>query len=55
MDHQYKPAAEMTEAEAKQYCEEVAQKMGIWEQEELQMALEEGNTYRQIAFQWQNS
>ena len=50
----YKSAVDMTEEEAKAYCEEYA-KQGQWEAHSVQLELQAGRTYRQIAFALQNS
>ena len=49
-----KPAEQMTEQEAKEYCEAIAEK-DHWESEYIQMEIAEGKTYRQIAFQYQTT
>lgn len=49
-----KLAQDMTEQEAKEYCMKYAA-MGKWEADLVRLELAEGSTYRQIAFQLQNS
>lgn len=49
---QYKDAMTMTEQEAKEYCEEaVAEDPNL--KRDLQWELDQGSTYRKIAFWWQ--
>lgn len=44
---------DMTEEEAKEYCENYAS-LGEWEANDLKMSLEEGHTYLQIAYELRN-
>ncbi len=46
---EYKPAEEMTEQEAKEYCEEYA-KQNQSSQNFVEMSLKDGDSYKQIAY-----
>ena len=52
--NQYKDATNMTEQEAKEYCEAAVAKQPNLKRD-LQWELNQGSTYRQIAYWWQNT
>ena len=51
---QYKPAEDMAEQEAKEYCEELM-KANEWQKSFVEMCLKEGGSYKEIAFFAQNN
>ena len=53
MIHDEKRAEDMTEEEAKEYCEEMM-KQEPWTKSFVESSLKEGDTYRQIAYYAQN-
>ena len=51
---QYKDATNMTEQEAEEYCKEAVMEHPNLAND-LQWELNQGSTYRQIAYWWQNT